>query len=213
MSAAPTKNIEELVKPERPVSTLDRLRAGRSAELKTMTYEQLAELLTEEQALISVEEAGDGFYKDPNNKEAKRRLVGVPFIIVDSRDTPGKFGIMWTLRLVTQDNRRLIIIDGSTGIAAQMDSVKRSGYKGAIWCKHGLTVSEYPVVDRDHEGKADTCTACLGYRMIDPNYPEPVPGKKICDRCLGQGFELLRDQNGNVVMGETFYFDLTAAVA
>lgn len=183
-------------------TTLERYRAGHDKEINRLTYEQLVAQLTNENALADMSLLGDGFQKPGDMKLAKAKLVNVPFVITDWRRSPGDYGPFYSLRVVTSLNERLIINDGSTGIAQQMYAIDNAGYSGAINCKHGLTKSDYPVVDRDDERH---CEACDGLRMIDPAYDEPVPGNKVCDRCEGAGLELMRDANGNVMRGTTFY--------
>lgn len=210
MSAKETRDITDLVPASKGTTTLDRLRSGKARDLLNMSYDDLLKTLTAEDELVSASMAGDGFIKPPEkNAVVKGRLVGVPLIIVDWRSSPGRFGKMYSLRVVTKNNERLVIVDGSTGIAAQMDAVVKSGYTGAIGCPNGLRVSRYPVIDYGDRGDATQCSACQGLRMIDPDSdPENrEPGKQICQACQGQGWELLRDANGNVMEGETFYLD------
>lgn len=79
--------------------------------------------------------------------DAKARLVGVPFIILDWRFANGDNGEFVSLVVVTKSNEKLIVNDGSTGIRDQM---KRLGATPrAIGVRHGLRVSEYDYEDMD----------------------------------------------------------------
>lgn len=88
----------------------------------------------------------------------KVQLIGVPFLLLDCRFNNGDNGDFVSIALITEDNRKLIINDGSTGICKQLAGiVKRRGEQGVthpqsnLWVKGGLSVSEYDYTD--DEGK------------------------------------------------------------
>lgn len=90
---------------------------------------------------------GDGFALV--DSKSKRRLVGVPFIIlsysfVKSEKIKGKEFV--TVRLVTRNNERLIINDGSTGVYEQLKMCHESGIE-SLFVTKGLRVSEYEYTD------------------------------------------------------------------
>lgn len=99
------------------------------------------------------DELGDGF----RLLEDKDRLIATPFFILDwrflvgdqgvnskTKDYPGK-GLYSTIRLVTEDNRKFRISDGSSGIHAQLFdySDKHEGRTVAMMVKGGLVRSDY----------------------------------------------------------------------
>ena len=98
---------------------------------------------------VDVSDYGSGFalLKD------KRILVGVPFVIVqwiDNSDKGDYAGGFVSLYVVTEDGRKLIVNDGSTGIRDQLIRIKnRSGRMGNILCRTGLSVSDYEYEDTD----------------------------------------------------------------
>lgn len=54
------------------------------------------------------------------DNDDKGTLCGVPFIIVRTTEHLGDHGVFHTMFIVTQDGRRLIVNDGSTGISQQL---------------------------------------------------------------------------------------------
>ena len=84
----------------------------------------------------------------------KDRLVGAPFMIVTAREHKGDFGRFVTCFLVTDNGDRWIINDGSTGIAAQLLSLKDShGITDGILVKEGLRRSDYTFTAEDGSEK------------------------------------------------------------
>lgn len=96
---------------------------------------------------VDIADYGSGFalLKD------KRTLVGVPFVIlqwIDNSDKGDYAGGFVSLYVVTEDGRKLIVNDGSTGIRDQLLRIKnRSGRMGNILCRTGLSVSDYEYED------------------------------------------------------------------
>jgi hypothetical protein len=92
--------------------------------------------------------------------EEKRTLVGTPCAIIDWRfnfdDENG--GEFVSLSIVTEDGRKVIVNDGSTGIYAQMSKLeeKNPGVRGVIKLRKGFTVSDYTHVDE--KGKKTPAT-------------------------------------------------------
>jgi hypothetical protein len=93
------------------------------------------------------EELGDGFalVKD----EAKTSLVGVELIVMSWTFSEGDFSHeLCTMRIVTKDGRKLIVNDGSTGIADQLRAYQdRTGHVGGLYVKRGFRVSTYDYTD------------------------------------------------------------------
>ncbi len=95
-------------------------------------------------ALIDATELGDGFQLVKN----KDTLIGIPFIILDFKFADGDYSEFTAVKLVTADNKKVVIIDGSTGIYAQLKSLAtRYNRFGGIAVKGGLTRSDYPYTD------------------------------------------------------------------
>lgn len=85
-------------------------------------------------------------------KNDKRRLVGVPFLILSVDFLPGDFGKDFaSMMIVTKGGEKLIVNDGSTGIADQLLQLRAriNGPMRGIVCKHGLRVSDYEYEDTD----------------------------------------------------------------
>lgn len=85
---------------------------------------------------------GDGF----TVIDDKKRLVDNPFIVVNARLAHGDFGHFSILHVITKQNEKFIVIDGSTGIYAQVLRHGVSVFIGLL-CELGLTVSEYEYED------------------------------------------------------------------
>lgn len=75
----------------------------------------------------------------------KDRLIGVAFIVLDARKNKGDSGDFWSLTAVSKDGRKVIINDGGTGIAAQMDALfeKNGGTVVPLVVAGGLRKSTY----------------------------------------------------------------------
>lgn len=119
-----------------------------------------ADAITAAQAELGVtdianagDELGDGF----RLLEDKDRLISTPFFIVDwrflvgdqgvnskTKDYAGK-GLYSTIRLITEDDRKFRISDGSSGIHAQLFDFSQThgGRTAAMMVKGGLVRSDY----------------------------------------------------------------------
>jgi hypothetical protein len=87
---------------------------------------------------------GDGFILLPTDEKAS--LVGVAFAIADGRKVTDKATerVYWSLRIITGDGRKLIVNDGSVGIAKQVEQiVARRGTVAGLVCPNGLSGGEY----------------------------------------------------------------------
>ena len=111
--------------------------------------------------VVDSADLGDGFTLV--QKHEKGMLIGVPFIILAANFTEGDYlredgtkGTFVSCRIVTQDGRKLVLNDGSTGIHDQIKmlwSMKPETQGKPIVCRNGLRVSEY---DHPEHGKAST---------------------------------------------------------
>lgn len=97
--------------------------------------------------------------------ESKDSLIGTTFLCVRAARSTGDQGTYWVLWCVTRGNQKVVISDGGSGIAAQMNVLaNRAGYAddvmGVIPIKpfvcRGLRKSEYNVVINGKESKATT---------------------------------------------------------
>lgn len=135
------------------------------------------------------EEIGTGFQLLP--KEQKGTLVGVPFIILRWRIHDGDFdSVFASASLVTEDGRKLIVVDGSTGICEQLRSLMlKTGRASWVRCPRGLRASQYA-----------TCRSCGKPRtQFDETCASTLDNGTVCgntDTARGTG--------------ETFYLDISA---
>lgn len=82
--------------------------------------------------------------------EDKNVLVGVPFIILSAMTHEGDFGDFVSLEVVTKNNDKFIVNDGSTGIFDQIRTIVSSRVTAGvalpdkgIYVPNGLTKSDY----------------------------------------------------------------------
>lgn len=132
------------------------------------------------------QELGTGF-----DLAKKETLVGVPFFILSSRETPGDFGEPYVLvRAVTRETpaRKVVIADGSSGMAKQIRLWwANTGRNGGLYCAKGLRFSTY--------------ATCPGKNCNRPRPPED----EVCKVCGDKG-----KTRGT---GTTYYIDESAAQA
>lgn len=109
--------------------------------------------------VVDASDLGDGFAL----VEDKDALVKVPFVVLaasfsegDYKREDGTVGTFVSIRLVTEDGRKLVMNDGSTGIHDQIKMLHQQRPETIgkpILCRNGLRVSEY---DHPQYGKART---------------------------------------------------------
>lgn len=131
--------------------------------LPQYSTEQYREVTTFEQALemaqasfgmlVTAEDLGDGFVlvKD----EDKRSLVGVPMVCLYAQLRTGDLGGYVVTRCVAKGGRKVVIVDGSTGMYDQLKTYMEThgGRWINIWNK-GLRASDYKVEVETKEGPA-----------------------------------------------------------
>jgi hypothetical protein len=106
-----------------------------------LTREYLGEIEEADQVL------GDGF--SVLKQDDKGRLVGVPLILMEWNFYPGDYGSDFVAVRIAARNEngtigKYILNDGSTGIATMLRRyADRTGKRGGLFVKHGLSVSEY----------------------------------------------------------------------
>lgn len=111
------------------------------------------------------EELGTGFQLIESD-EGKGTLVKTPFVIVYWGFSLGDYGEFVTAFVMTEDGRKLILTDGSTGIYAQLSEyTEKTGRQAGMMVKRGLRRSDYHIsretrepVGRDYEGEKDPAT-------------------------------------------------------
>lgn len=93
----------------------------------------------------------------------KATLVGVPFMMLEWRFSDGDFGRFVSFSGVTEDGRKIIVNDGSTGVREQLENVSASreskGMKASapLLVREGLRVSEYDYTDeKGNKSRAKT---------------------------------------------------------
>lgn len=107
-------------------------------ELKQLTFADLAD--------IPVSDANEALGEDQFGPilEDKGKLVGVPLIVLAWTFNEGDMGTFTSMLILTQNDRRFIVNDGSTGICSQLQALTaRTGQTGMLACPRGFTVSEY----------------------------------------------------------------------
>lgn len=96
---------------------------------------------------------GDGF----KTLENKVTLIGVPFFIVSWNFVNGDHGEYVLARVITQDNQKLIITDGSRGIKEMLANYSKSSSRyGGLFVRKGLRKSDYTYTD--DQGKDQSAT-------------------------------------------------------
>lgn len=109
------------------------------------SYEDALALLQDKGVAVhTTTEFGDGFEVCKN----KDSLVGVEFIVMDSKFTPGDYGDDFViLHIVTRDGRKLILVDGGTGICLQMRQYHKWGKEQGLKVPAGLIRSDFRFIE------------------------------------------------------------------
>lgn len=95
---------------------------------------------------------GDGF-----GVADKATLCGIEMLCLDWKVYPGDYGPMSVCRNVTKDGRKVVIIDGSTGMHAQLaDYGLENGGKWPVRWAHGLRRSDFTYTADDGSDKPAT---------------------------------------------------------
>lgn len=102
--------------------------------------------------LTADSELGDGFAMIKN----KDSLVGVPCLFMSWSFNTGEYADEFVAaRIVTEDGRKVVIIDGGTGIRQQLREFTDShgGRQGGLLSRRGLRKSEYTYTDENGKEK------------------------------------------------------------
>lgn len=92
----------------------------------------------------------------------KNRLLGVPFVAVKIDQHASELnggGVFVSLHVVTQDGRKYILNDGSTGICAQIEELwkRKPELQGLpLMVRRGLRRSDYTYMDESGKAKPAT---------------------------------------------------------
>lgn len=126
------------------------------------------------EVIDAVKELGTGWVVPTDDDVVKRDLCGKELIVAWWTIQPGDYfrtlpdgtqerANFVTMFVITPDNQRYILNDGSTGLARQLeDFTKRTGRNAGLGCKQGFRVSEYRIdaatqqpVGRDFTGPTE----------------------------------------------------------
>lgn len=113
--------------------------------------------------LVTAEDLGDGFVLV--KEEQKRGLVGVPMVCLYAQLRTGDLGGYVVCRCIAKDNRKVVIVDGSTGMYDQLKTYMEThdGRWINIWGK-GLRASDYKVeVTNEKTGELSSVDATTFY--------------------------------------------------
>lgn len=124
--------------------------------------EQLAEVSSYEDALalvaqfttehgIELQDAIDAFGTGFEIINDKSVLVGTPFIIMGWHFYIGDYGYAVAIQAVTEDGRKIVFNDGSTGIYQSVREFTDKHGKMPISCRKGLRASTYQRKDDNGE--------------------------------------------------------------
>lgn len=94
----------------------------------------------------------------------KARLIGVPFILVDWHFNAGDAGEYVTAYVITKNEDKFILNDGSTGVCAQLRAyTDRTGQSGGLGVRNGLRRSDYTIKVADRNGELRDTPATTFY--------------------------------------------------
>lgn len=119
------------------------------------------EVYGDESVVLASDAIGDGFAL--LDKDQKGTLVGTPMIFLKWALSEGDYvdqetgekGEFAVVRAVTKDNKKIVFLDGGTGIVQQLKMFEADnfGRQGGLVAQKGLRVSEY---DHPQYGKSKT---------------------------------------------------------
>lgn len=143
------KTTEPETKSEEVVTALP---TYRNSDLQAVTtFEDALALMREtygDTGVITADEViGNGFAM----LKTKDVLIGVPFALVKWQFYPGRYANNFvSAMVVTKDGKKYLLIDGGTGICAQLQEVTdNTGRQGGMVARNGLTRSDYTYTDSE----------------------------------------------------------------
>lgn len=119
------------------------------------SFDDALALLGPENFVNVGEVLGDGF----ETLDKKDKLVDVPFIVIKTKEVDGDWGGTFSvIHLVTESNKKYVLLDGSTGIHKQLGELRErfGGDVPPLVCKHGLRRSDYEYTDEQGQTKPAT---------------------------------------------------------
>jgi len=129
-----------------PPSYLERYFTQMS-EKTVSTMDSLREVATFADAFAALKAAGVDVHvvNEFDLIEDKDSLIGVPLLIFGYAFHAGDFGKdgFVSVEAITEENRKIVFNDGSTGIRQQLRTLEDKGILTGIICKNGLRKSEY----------------------------------------------------------------------
>lgn len=137
-------------------------------QIRIYDDEDLRNISSFADAMAAAEAAGPiedfGSYGTGFQVADKNTLIGTPMVFLEWRYNSGDFGVFVSIAAVTEDGRKIIINDGSSGICKQLQLVtdERVAKKHPTPCaglivRNGLTRSDYTYTDdKGHEIPAET---------------------------------------------------------
>lgn len=137
---ANAKSSKDVVKPGANLTDDDLLSIKSFGDALNLVTEKVGE----GNVLVADEILGNGF-RLLENKDA---LIDVPFLIISWDFHNGDFGEFATVHLVTNEDKKYVINDGSSGIRDQLMSVtSNKNVYGPMMVKGGLRRSDYEYED------------------------------------------------------------------
>lgn len=132
--------------------------------------DQLAEISSFDDALALINDAFGGVVVEADKTlgngfavlDDKNKLIGVPFVAVKIQENKSELndgGLFVSLFVVTEDGRKYVVNDGSTGIFAQVQELwkRKPELVGLpIMVRRGLRRSDYTYMDGDKAKPATT---------------------------------------------------------
>lgn len=104
----------------------------------------MRETYGETAVVLASDALGDGFAL----LQEKDSLIGVGCAFISWNESLGDFGPFVAARIVTEDNRKVVITDGSEGIYRQLSTFSQeTGRNGGLVARHGLRRSDYTYTD------------------------------------------------------------------
>lgn len=105
------------------------------------SFDDFANLMQQrEEEVINAADLGHGFQM--LEQDAKRRLVDVELVIVDTRMISRDDGDFAVVYVVTRAGEKFMFLDGSTGIYKQLSEWRPEGGL-SMYVPHGLRASDY----------------------------------------------------------------------
>lgn len=147
----------------------------RSLESAADAIAHLREQFGEEGVIDAADILGTGFERVEDDEAVKRSLCEIPFVLYywafsmgEYVNAEGQRTDFVTMFILTDDGRRLIVTDGSTGVARELAKITdKTGRQHGLILRRGLRKSDYRIamvdgvkkaVPRNYEGDTEPAT-------------------------------------------------------